>query len=286
MTKLASPLRTALVRTGKYGNRGAGAGGVDAPANHLGVDVRAAIGTPVYAPLDGVVVQVTRAWSPAARGPVEGSVIFGSAMAGNVVVIRGALDGAEVDVNLAHLDSVAASLRVGGRVHRGETLLGAAGVTGVKQPHVHLGVFRLVRGGGKATWIAIDPTPLLPWDGDKFGEDIAADDEEADVDWTRLQKMLNETEKRIRDDMKVNVADEVRKSVAAAEEARDALVKPSTLSAPHRPIDVLVSHAPANAKAIREVKQAVDAASPSGDSTAVADQVLDQLGEAIVKRNG
>lgn len=171
MSMLASPVKRELIRTGKYGKRGAGAGGVDAPANHLGVDFRAAIGTPVYAPIAGTVVQITRDWRAGVGGRLEGSRIFASYMAGNVVVVRGYLPGVGgVDVILAHLDSVSARLQVGDTIDLNHWL-GASGRTGVIEAHVHLGVYRLTYLNGRVVaWTPIDPTPLLPWDGDKFQE--------------------------------------------------------------------------------------------------------------------
>lgn len=163
---LSSPLRIGLIRTGKYGLRAAGAGGTNASANHQGVDIRAAIGTPVYPLEAGTVVQIRRNWkSHSNPGRIEGSAIFSSSGAGNIIVIRGATG----DINYAHLDSVVGSLAVGQRVTT-STRIGASGVTGVVQPHLHVGIHRRVTGGGKTTWVPVDPTPLLPWTGDKFGE--------------------------------------------------------------------------------------------------------------------
>lgn len=177
-SKLASPVRRDLIRTGKYGNRAEGAGGTKASATHLGIDLRAAIGTPVYTPITGTVVQIRRRFP---NLDSEGSSIFSARMAGNLVVIRGWLGKVEADVNLAHLDSVAAALAVGQKVVAGATWLGASGRSGVIEPHVHLGVFRLVRNasGRVVDWIPMDPTPLLPWDGDKFGEQLATSNDSA-----------------------------------------------------------------------------------------------------------
>lgn len=90
--------------------------------NHLGLDIAASTGTPVYATADGVVESAARAGGY-----------------GNRVVI--AHDGTDarhhVDTIYAHLSRFAKDLAVGHRVQRGE-LIGYVGSTGVSQgPHLH-----------------------------------------------------------------------------------------------------------------------------------------------------
>lgn len=160
--KLASPLRGALVRTGKFGLRAAGAGGTKAAADHQGVDIRAAIGTPVRPMLAGEVVQIRRRFPSLAS---EGSSIFSARMAGNIVVVRTG----DLDVNYAHLGGVAHDLAVGDRVGL-DDVIATSGVTGVSQPHLHAGIHRRVTVGGRTAWLPVDPTPYLPWTADKFGE--------------------------------------------------------------------------------------------------------------------
>lgn len=108
------------------------------------------------------------------------------------------------------------------------------------------------------------------------------EDEMNDADRTWLQKALNDQEKRIRDDMRVNVAEQVALALTAAngakgaaESARDALTKPVDGFAP---IDVIRTHAVATLKAVREQasKQGVTL-----DETRLAEGVLDQLGKRI-----
>lgn len=162
MIALASPVKGGLIRTGKFGLRAAGAGGTAAGSDHHGVDVRAAIGTKVYPVFSGEVVQIRRHF-PNLKN--EGSQIFSARMAGNLVVVRNG----DLDANVAHLGGVAHDLRTGQRVSTTQ-VIATSGATGVVQPHVHLGVHRRVRAGGRTVWVPVDPTPYLPWTGDKFGE--------------------------------------------------------------------------------------------------------------------
>jgi hypothetical protein len=159
----ASPLKTPLIRTGKYGLRGVvTTDSGKASANHEGVDCRAAVGTPVYATIGGTVVQTITGWASASKpGRSTGRAIFRPGMGGNQVVYRGD-DGR--DHNDGHLQSVA--VKVGQRVEVG-TLLGASGTSGGVAPHLHHGIWIEY---APNRWRSIDPTPLLPWDGDKFGE--------------------------------------------------------------------------------------------------------------------
>lgn len=103
----------------------------------------------------------------------------------------------------------------------------------------------------------------------------AQEDEMNDADRAWLQKALNDTEARIRNDMKANVTDQVAKALTAAEGARDALIKPVDGFAP---IDVIRTHSVATLKAVREqaAKQGITL-----DEQALANSVLDQLGKRI-----
>lgn len=189
MALLASPVRTplGLIRTGKFGIRAAGAGGTDAPANHPGVDIRAAIGTPVYPIAPGTVVEIRRNWrSLTAPGTIEGERIFTAARGGNLVVVRSKVG----DVDYGHLNGVAAQLRVGQEVAL-DTLLGYSGRTGVVEPHLHLGIDVRSFVNGRPVWRPIDPTPLLPWTGDKFGQlTIEEDNDMAQVPDAEWQEAL------------------------------------------------------------------------------------------------
>lgn len=158
----ASPLRTPLIRTGKYGLRAAGAGGSKASANHEGTDLRAPVGTPFFPTVPGVVVQTVTGWrSASSPGVSSGRAIFRPGMGGNQVVVRGD-DGR--DHNFGHAQSVV--VKVGQQVGL-DTRLGTTGATGVSEPHLHYGVWVEY---APNRWRSVDPTPLLPWDGDKFGE--------------------------------------------------------------------------------------------------------------------
>jgi hypothetical protein len=276
---LASPLRTPLIRTGKYGKRGqVDVGGLKSSADHEGVDARAAVGTPVYPTIGGTVVQTITGWtSEASVGVSRGRRIFTPGMTGNTVVIRG--DDGRDHVH-AHNQSV--STIVGRRVET-STQIARSGRSGGNRmaAHIHYGIWLEY---APSRWRSIDPTPLLPWDGDVFGEltskanNPLEEDTMNDDDRKWMQKALNDTEGRIRADMKANVADQVAKALAAAEGARDALTKPIDGFAP---IDVIRTHAVATLKAVREqaASQGIDL-----DEQALADSVLDALGEAIVNR--
>ena len=166
MAKLVSPVRSPLIRTGKFGNRPPVpiGGGKFADRNHRGVDIRAAVGTPVYPVESGEVVQVRTGWrSRSSPGTIRGSRIFSDPGAGNLVVVRGRSG----DIIYCHLNTV--HVAVGTRVST-QTLVARSGVTGVTQPHLHVGIWKRVIVAGRTKWVPIDPTPMMPWDGDKFGE--------------------------------------------------------------------------------------------------------------------
>ena len=93
---------------------------------HYGIDVRAAIGTPVYAVATGVVARVD---------PVNDS------SAGKNVVIRSSSGGATFHHRYLHLDSVAAIKR-GAVIGRG-ALVGTVGNTAAENsaPHLHFDLF-------------------------------------------------------------------------------------------------------------------------------------------------
>lgn len=174
---LASPFRDLpLIRTGKFGIRAPGAGGSTASANHLGVDVRAAQGTPVRPVEPGRVVSIRRNWrSMTSPGSIEGSRIWSDPIAGNLVVVRSK----RYDINYTHLLGVPNHIQVGDEVLL-DDVIGHSGRTGVVQNHLHVGVFvRRVDTSGKQSWLPVDPTPLLPWDGDKFEELVITPQEPA-----------------------------------------------------------------------------------------------------------
>lgn len=194
----ASPLRVPLIRTGRYGPRDP----ILLPGEkvtatvHEGVDVRAAVGTPVYPTIAGVVSQVVTGWlSPTRTGTSFGRSIFRPGAGGNQVVVRGD-DGR--DHNFGHLSRVL--VKPGQRVHLGDQIA-VSGTSGVYAPHLHYGIWLEYVPN---RWRSLDPTPLLPWDGDKFGELKIADKaasavEEDDVALTEDEKWtLEELRKRIK----------------------------------------------------------------------------------------
>ena len=161
---LASPLRTPLIRTGRYGPRdpillpGQKASGTV----HEGVDCRAAVGTALYPTIAGTVAQIITGYrSSSAPGVSSGRGIFRPGSAGNLIVVRGD-DGR--DHNYGHLDRVL--VKPGQRVHLADRI-GVTGSTGVYAAHLHYGIWLEY---APDVWRSFDPTPLLPWDGDVFGE--------------------------------------------------------------------------------------------------------------------
>jgi hypothetical protein len=123
-----------------------GEGGAATPTRHAGIDIRAAIGTPVLAAADGIVLRT-------------GSQVF----AGRLIVVEHDTDLMTVYYHLSAIDVVA-----GQAVRRGETI-GRVGMTGnATAPHLHFGVCR--REGGLCgeriesgwedptrDWIAVSP---------------------------------------------------------------------------------------------------------------------------------
>jgi murein DD-endopeptidase MepM/ murein hydrolase activator NlpD len=101
-----------------------GEGGAATPTRHAGIDIRAAMGTPVLAAADGIVVRT-------------GSQVF----AGRLVLVEHDTDLTTAYYHLSAIDVVA-----GQTVRRGETI-GRVGMTGnATAPHLHFGVCR--REGG------------------------------------------------------------------------------------------------------------------------------------------
>lgn len=176
---------------------------------------------------------------------------------------------------------------VNNRVREGQRI-GLMGTTGNSSGvHLHL----------ELHWprmnVEVDPWPFLVNAPDINSKTIkpAPSREKALIDYPKegedkmnyedrvwLQGALNDTEKRIRDDLRVNVAEQVAKALSAAEGARDALVKPVDGFAP---IDVIRTHVVAILKAVREqaAKQGV-----ALDEKKLTDGVLDTLAQTIVER--
>jgi murein DD-endopeptidase MepM/ murein hydrolase activator NlpD len=132
----APVLATPLVVTSRFGPRGAITtpdGRVLPPGFHSGIDLRAAVGTPLFSPVDGVVLAVE------------------SGSAGRILRIEDA-DGGRV--SLVHLDRI--DVARGERVSAGQ-LVGATGNSGGVAPHLHLEY----RPAPWRTSSAVDPAPLL-----------------------------------------------------------------------------------------------------------------------------
>lgn len=157
----ASPIRTApLIRTGAFGEREPIklANGSWSDPSHRGVDMRAAMGTPVFPTIGGEVVQTITGYVNGSRpGTSRGRRIIAPGGAGNVVVIRGD-DGR--DHVYGHLLEVLVG--VGQRVGTG-TRVARSGTSGVYAAHLHYGLWIEY---AQNRWRAIDPTLMLPWEGD------------------------------------------------------------------------------------------------------------------------
>jgi murein DD-endopeptidase MepM/ murein hydrolase activator NlpD len=139
-TPSLSPLSGEFVLTSVFGYRRSAF--TEAPEYHSGVDLAAAVGTPVLAPADGRVVYVGK--FVVARDSTWWRL-------GNVVALR---HGDDLMTIYGHLDRVA--VRRGQTVARGDLLaeIGESGV--IANPHLHYGVWR--RRAGADVEAAFEPT--------------------------------------------------------------------------------------------------------------------------------
>jgi 4-aminobutyrate aminotransferase-like enzyme/Ser/Thr protein kinase RdoA (MazF antagonist) len=139
-------------------------GVVDQRTVHLGIDLFAAAGTPVFAPIDGVVHAFANNSAPLDYGPV-------------IVLEHAPAEGVRFFTVYGHLSLESLDGRQAGQhVGRGDRLgtLGASGVNGGWTPHLH---FQIVTDGldleadfpgvahadARAVWLSLspDPSPLL-----------------------------------------------------------------------------------------------------------------------------
>jgi 4-aminobutyrate aminotransferase-like enzyme/Ser/Thr protein kinase RdoA (MazF antagonist) len=127
---------------------------------HLGIDVFAAPGTPVLAPLDARVHSVRDNAGAADYGPT--------------VVLEHELDGVVFHTLYGHLDGDAMRLEAGQQVARGHVIgrIGAPPGNGDWAPHVHVQIITdmldragsfpgVARPGERAVWTSISPDPNL-----------------------------------------------------------------------------------------------------------------------------
>jgi murein DD-endopeptidase MepM/ murein hydrolase activator NlpD len=97
-----------------------GEGGAATPTRHAGIDIRAAMGTPVLAAADGIVLRT-------------GTQVY----AGRLIVV-----GHDVELTTAYYHLSAVDVVAGQAVRRGE-VIGRVGMTGnATAPHLHFGVCR------------------------------------------------------------------------------------------------------------------------------------------------
>ena len=162
LARLTTPARepATLARPVAGVVEGCGTFGCPRPGHlHNGVDFLTAAGTPVHAAASGVVALVQ---SPAR-----------SAGYGNFVCVQ---HRPALATCYAHLSAVAARVRLGARVRRGQ-LVGLVGATGsASTPHLHFEVRRGPAGCGQC---AVDPLALLPRAPGGAGPPIADPDESA-----------------------------------------------------------------------------------------------------------
>jgi len=113
-----------------------------ASTDHQGIDIAVGVGTPVYAPLAGRVVQVTA-----------------TGAAGYSIVLQ---HDATTRTRFNHLEKIP-SYAAGARVKEGEQIATSGGKRNAPGagtsggPHLHFAVYKLRNG----LWIAVDPVPWL-----------------------------------------------------------------------------------------------------------------------------
>jgi murein DD-endopeptidase MepM/ murein hydrolase activator NlpD len=111
--------------------------------NHMGIDIRAPLGTPVVAAAPGVIVRL------------------GSNSAGGTTIYQRSLDGRTI-FYYAHLQRRVSGLSVGDMVRQGDTIafVGDSGnARGI--PHLHFAVYAIADPNEFATGRHVDPYPLL-----------------------------------------------------------------------------------------------------------------------------
>jgi murein DD-endopeptidase MepM/ murein hydrolase activator NlpD len=150
-----SPLHGEFVMTSPFGYRQSAF--TEEQEYHSGVDLAAAVGTPVIAPAGGRVIFVGR--FPVTRDSAWWRL-------GNVVAVR---HGDELITLFGHLGRIL--VRAGQQVARGDVLseIGESGV--IANPHLHYAVWRRVAGG---SYEPVDPRLLMldrQWDDE---EDLLA----------------------------------------------------------------------------------------------------------------
>jgi murein DD-endopeptidase MepM/ murein hydrolase activator NlpD len=162
LTPALSPLRGEFVMTSAFGYRKSAF--TDAEEYHSGVDLAAAVGTPVVAAADGRVVFVGRL--PVSRDSTWWRL-------GDVVAVR---HGEDLLTLYGHLGAIV--VRRGQSVARGDRLA-AIGESGVlANPHLHYAVWRSVPGGD---FQPVDPRLLMldrKWDDEEkllAGAELGAD---------------------------------------------------------------------------------------------------------------
>jgi hypothetical protein len=147
---LSSPLDGKITVTSRFGNRTPVPGVKVDTSNHLGTDLRAAVGTAALAPADGVMYAYRQS------GRYNGPRIFTAALAGNWLMTWHPSLG--VYVTYAHLQST--DVAVGQPVRAGDRI-GRTGNSGGVAPHLHVGVW--TRLGN--TWTPHDPEQFFDFTG-------------------------------------------------------------------------------------------------------------------------
>lgn len=139
---LNQPIDGKITITSRFGLRGSVPGLKTNTTNHLGTDLRAAVGTLALAPADGVVYAYRQA------GRYYGPRIFTAALAGNWILTWHPALG--IYVTYAHLQTVTVTL---GQTVRAGQMVGRTGNSGGVAAHIHVGVWTRIGN----TWTAHDP---------------------------------------------------------------------------------------------------------------------------------
>lgn len=163
---LTAPLAGKITITSPFGLRGSVPGLKTNTTNHLGTDLRAAVGTPVVNPAAGVVYAYRQG------GRYYGPRIFTAQLAGNWLLTWHPALG--VYITYAHLQSVDVTL---GQVVKPGQVIARTGNSGGVAAHLHVGVWTRIGN----TWTAHDPESYFDFTGDKASAPSTPPSEEDDM---------------------------------------------------------------------------------------------------------
>ena len=135
------------LNSGRFGNTRNGG-----KKSHKGIDLKAPVGTPIYAMCDGVVDRNVYV-SNAKDGDYDAGGKYG-----NQVMINGSINGEQVGVFYAHLQPGGLLVKPGETVRKGQLIgytgqTGNAGYSSVPNKHLHLEI--------RKDGVAVNPEPYL-----------------------------------------------------------------------------------------------------------------------------